>query len=546
LTFLNSYTVFKTKLMNTFYLQVKKSFLLLFFLAFVLLHIKAQDRGGQSFGNPTPIMLRMPGGGLYGGGGPGGVAFENTAVLAPDLAIQSLNISYDAAQPDGSRMKLTINGLPIKYQIFDWELAPVAKFSNSPYVACFTYFGELADKTLENAVLDNGGHILNYHADFFNTLMGWRLSDMDLLIMYDFTTDLPKAPNNEYYLGGGEKIPDVTANNIGLNNYLIYLTNIRNSLGYIFQSYVIGDYKKEISVSIKNDSLKLSGYPYYYCWKFKKDFPGYNIQHVSDSISARYTAILQQKKLENPNFYERGLYIDSLISLSEKYANGYQFYESGTFVDMVALSTREAKRVFLERYYTADLRTMLVQTAAYMDAYSAVYLKEFSDRMSNVPEMIAAANPAVWHATVMTMRTSAFFRYIKKIFPNEWQTFMNQVGQVQPKPVVTTPTVMYDTGNAAIKKALKDYNAVSAPLVKSDHGIFFYPNPVKDILQIENLSGKNRITVSTVTGETYIETSTGEQQCTINTRGITPGVYVLQIMNNNRVIFTQKIIKASE
>jgi hypothetical protein len=532
--------------MNTIHVRIKKICAILLLLAFVLQQVQAQNRGGFTFAAPMAAMLKMPGGRIYTGGGPGGVAFENMAIPAPDLTVQSLSISYDPSQPDGSRMKLTINGQPVKYPIFDWELAPVAKFANSSHVACFTYFGELTDKTLENAILDNNGHILNYHADLFNTLLGWRLSDMDLLIMYDFTTDLPKASYNEYYLGGGEKVPDVTANNTGLNNYLIYLNNIKNSLGYIFRSYVIGDYKKEISISIKNDSLKLSGYPYYYCWRFKQDFPGYDMQHVADSISARYTTILQQKKLENPNFYERGLYIDSLISIGDTYSNGYQFYESGTFVDMVSLSTREAKRVFLEKYNTADLNYMLVETSAYLNAYSAVYLKEFSDRMSNVPDMISAANPAVWHATVMTMRASAFFRYVKKNFPVEWQTFINQVAQVQPKPAVSTPTVMYATGNGAIVKALKDYNAVAAPLVKNDREILFYPNPVKEALTVENLTGNNFITVSTVTGEKYIGISMAESRCTINTRRLTPGLYVLQITNNDRVIFTQKIIKAGE
>jgi hypothetical protein len=535
--------------MKNFPVLMKRLFLLFLFIATIILQSRADNRGNYSFSNPIGELLRIPTGKTYtsrGLGTVGGISFENVAILNPGFTLQNLKIAYDASKPDGNRLNVTINGKAAKYEIFDWELIPVAKYANTPYNACFTYFGSLGDKNLETKILNNKGHILNYHPEFSNTLLGWRLADMDVLILYDFTTDLPKV-NNKYILGGGEVAPNVVLNNTGAYNYYLYLTNIMNDLKDNFRSYVIGDYNQVISINVKNDSLKLGGYPYYYCWKFKYDKTGYVIQHVSDSISLRYSQILQQKKLENPNFNEKGFYIDSLISMSLKYPDSTPFYETGsTFLDVVSLSTREAKNTFLQKYATSDLKNMLVTTESYLDAYTAIYMKEFSDRMSGVPHMISAINPSVWHSTLITMQTSAFFRYVKKNYPDEWQTFMNQIAPIQPSPAVSTPTVMFETGNTAIEQALRDYHIVTAPFAEMKQEIFFYPNPVKDALTIENLSGKNLITISTVTGEIYTETPTAERQCTINTRHMTPGMYMLQITNNSRVIFTQKIIKASE
>jgi hypothetical protein len=94
-----------------------------------------------------------------------------------------------------------------------------------------------------------------------------------------------------------------------------------------------------------------------------------------------------------------------------------------------------------------------------MDSDSIVYLEDYSELISSKPELFEAMNPAVWNATVATMRYAAFFRYVKTNFPQTWLAFYNQVKQIDPDPRITTPTVMYDpyskTLEDAIQKSIK-------------------------------------------------------------------------------------------
>jgi hypothetical protein len=76
--------------------------------------------------------------------------------------------------------------------------------------------------------------------------------------------------------------------------------------------------------------------------------------------------------------------------------------------------------------------------------------------MSAFPDLIRNYNPAVWNTTVNVMRFSAFFRYIKTNFPNQWGDFYDQISEIEISPKVTTPTVIFETGNKAIEQALKN------------------------------------------------------------------------------------------
>jgi len=421
-------------------------------------------------------------------------------------------------------------------------LLPIAKYANSEYTACFTYFGNLEDKNLENTVLDNDGNILNYHPEIANTLLGWRLADMDMLILYDFTTDLPKI-DGSYVLGAGETEPDVDANNEGAFNFYNYLISIENNLGYTFRSYVISDYSRNIEISVVNDSLKLSGTPYYYCWRLRQDAAGFNINEVEDSVTNHYQTLLNDELQKNPGFYERGLYIDSLISLSLKYPYSVPIYSSGTFVDMVALNTASEKENFLEQYTTNSLKEMLVDVSTYMFAYEAILLKNFSDRMSSRPDLISAWNPAVWNATVTTMQVAAFFRYIKQHFPTKWEAFYQQINSINPVPQVITPTVIYDKGNTIIEQALANSPKVFSKNIHVTNEIKLFPNPVKSILHVRNSAGKNHLSVLDVNGKTVLSTQIHSGNTEVPVNNLSPGNYVIRITQHGKLIHSEKIIK---
>lgn len=530
---------------------LERMFVILLVLVQFVLSVNSQPRG-SFYGDhaSTPGLRKNPGGGGGAPSGPsavgvGGIMFYNYAILDSALVMQNLNIEYDKSQLDGSRLSLNINNKQIGFKIYDWQLIPLAKYANSSYSACFTYFGELMDKDLENLILDNDGHILNYHPDLYNTLLGWRLADMDLLFLYEFTTELPKV-NNNYVLGKGEAQPDINANNSGLYDYIDYLTALETELGQSFRSYIITDYTRDIVVSLNNDSLKIGGYPYYYSWRYMFDTPGFSEQNVADSIQNHYSKLLKDKLNENPRFYERGLYIDSLISLSLKYANDYNIYdEKSTFSELVALNDYEAKSNFLERYTTVSLRDMLYSTSTDMITYKVIYLKELSDQMSMYPEMLEAINPEVWNATVMTMRASAFFRYLKANFPTQWQTFINQISDIKPEPEVKTPTVLFKSGNKIIEDAMKAYKLSSEANEITQPTVRIFPNPVVDRLFIQNLQEENKIVIVSSDGKICFSETVNDAQCEIPVSELSPGTYLVQIIQNNRVIVRQSIVKSN-
>lgn len=519
--------------------------------------VTSQNRGNFSFGIPkAPSLMITPGmsgfanagsgsGGGYSGAfvsGVGGISFDKTVVLKNGFQINSLEIQYNSSVLDGNRLELSINGNAVAYKLYDWQLLPIAKYANSKYTACFTYFGNLEDKNLETIVLDNGGNILNYHPDLANTLLGWRLADMDMLILYDFTTDLPKI-DGSYVLGAGETEPDIDANNSGAYNFYNYLVSIENDLGYTFRSYVISDYSREIEVSVVNNSLNLSGDPYYYCWRLRQDAAGFNINKVGDSISSHYQTILNNELQKNPGFYERGLYIDSLISLSLKYPYSIPIYSSGTFVDLVALNTATEKENFLEQYTTNSLKEMLVDVSTYMFAYEAVLLVEFSDRMSSRPDLISAWNPAVWNATATTMRVAAFFRYVKQHYPTRWETFFQQIKNLNPEPEVITPTVIYDKGNSIIEQALANSPKVFSNEIEGVQQIVVYPNPVKNTLTIENIQGSNQLQLMDTNGKIIYMEQTGSDKIQIPMNNFSSGNYIIRILKNDNIVHRQVIVK---
>jgi len=345
--------------------------------------------------------------------------------------------------------EILMNGNPVKIGIYDWILIPVAHFANSDYTSVFTYFGKLKNKQLEETILENDGHILNYHPDLQNTLLGWRLADMDMLIMYDFTTDLPKI-NGRYILGAGETPPDLKANHNGAYYFLELIKQTEQKLGYSFQSYVITDYSREITCSVLKDSLVISGFPYYYCWRSKSNEPGFNLNTLSSDIWKTYENTIKQKKSEGNDFDVRAYFIDSLIEISKRFEEGYDLYKSGTVNDLLKIESLEGRRTFLDRFDTESLRTMAVEVTAGMIANTPMYLKAFSDQISAEPEMIRAFNPAVWNATVATMRVSAFFRYVRENFTEEWTGFMVSITGAEPVPAVITPTVVFEKGNSIL------------------------------------------------------------------------------------------------
>ncbi|MBN2416626.1 hypothetical protein JXO52_12340 [bacterium] len=375
----------------------------------------------------------------------GGVAFERTAQPLHPSALFSLELGYDPALPDGHRLVLKVNGERKQAVIFDWMLVPIARYAESDYLACFTYFGHLRDRHREEAVLSRKGRIVNYHPAFDNTLLGLRLMQTDLMLMYNDCADLPKE-KGEYILGGGETRPEYFRNAIGFNNILLHLHDIENDLGFRFRSYLISDYSREIRFSFPGDTLVITGDPFFYCWRYRYDGLTEAEQHAAqEAVTSAVDAELERMLDAYPDgeYSQRQWYNDRVLAEMKRYEGQYDLYAAGTVVDCLALEGDSARSAFLDRYTTGSLRQLLISLRYNMDMHECVFLDEYSRRLSADPDFLRAMNPAVWDAATATLRYAAFFRFVRERSPEQWRRFSASVRDVPVLPPVRTPTVMW-------------------------------------------------------------------------------------------------------
>ncbi|MBN1927640.1 MAG: hypothetical protein JW798_17530 [Prolixibacteraceae bacterium] len=432
--------------------------LLLVTLLLVWCSLTAQDRGGFSFFvAPAPALMNatpMSKGAASPKflSGVGGVSFDQTALPADDLTVSKLTIAYNRTEEDGNRIVLKINDKNVTIPLYDWELVPIARYSDSPYYSCFTYFGNLADKELEKKVLDNDGHALNYHPGLQNTLLGIRIGYMDLLYMYPFTSDLPMK-NGEYVLGAGEEVPDYDSNIQNRIKFQNLIGKIQFELDQQFRSYVICDYNQSIIFSVSEGELQLSGSPYYYCWRYAFDNPLFDQEERANKIETRYRELIDAKISENAYFSPRALYIDSLISVITRYNEQYADIETGDdLYPVITADNKEEKRSYLENFSNQSLYSTLINLTFMMESQKIEFLKEYSDQLSANQTILKGMNPAVWNATLKTMRYSAFFRYIKIHFPDTWQSFLEEIENVSIYPEYETPTVIFEENNELLQE----------------------------------------------------------------------------------------------
>ena len=138
----------------------------------------------------------------------GGVAFD--AIAKPkDLEIEEFEIFYSPVKEDGSRLRIGINGIVYSPLIYDWQLVPIASFSDSMYSGAFTLFGELGDKEKTNLIVENGGRVLNYAPPFEDTLIGLRLFQLDVLLVDKQLAKGVPTYKGKYVLGAGESQPNI-------------------------------------------------------------------------------------------------------------------------------------------------------------------------------------------------------------------------------------------------------------------------------------------------------------------------------------------------
>lgn len=375
----------------------------------------------------------------------GGVAFEKIALPADTFKIHSLALAYEPQNDDGHRLVLKINDQNVYTSIYDWQLGPISRYADSPYYACFTYFGKLIDKQQEKQILDKGGKIVNYHPAFENTLIGLRLMQTDLMLMYNECVDLPKQ-DGQYILGAGESAPNIRQNQSSSNDVIQLLNKIENDIGYKFQSYLICDYQQDIRFSNQSDTLQISGHPYFYFWRPKyKAMSEREMENLQNNLIANMEVQLKHEENQSPTGVDqRSWYLDELLKELKRYEMNYNIYSGGTLVDALAFNSDNDRRNFLNQYQTSSLVEMLVDLRFNMDIYTPIFIEKMSEGLSSRAEKLRAMNPAIWDVATLTMRYAAFFRYCKTTFPDKWDEYIQQINNISIEPAVKTPTVIWE------------------------------------------------------------------------------------------------------
>lgn len=326
----------------------------------------------------------------------GGVAFAATA--DPNADWEIVDLTYAGSRPDGQRLQLQVRAKgagdvrTVQASIPDWLLAPLARFAASPEFSCFTYFGALSDQAQERKVRASEGHILNYHSAFTNTLLGLRLMQLDLLLLYPDSAHIVEQKGRAL-LGTGEAEPDVAGNGRHLAAVQHYLS-AEGQRGNRFQSYVVCDHGQHITWSVLNGRLVLAGDPVWYCWRYKPGVAG-RFQEVQKEVNVSANEQLRREFERNPT-----------MSQGEQHLR------------FSALFDAEASR-------------RMVQA-----------MPEFTEALSARIRAEQGINPLVYNAAAQTMRIAAFFRRVKSEQPAAWQKFAGTMAHLQTAPACETPTVL--------------------------------------------------------------------------------------------------------
>lgn len=378
-------------------------------------------------------------------GSVGGVSFDQSARPHDNLIVNTLRIGYLPSSADGDRLNLTINDRPIKTKLADWLLIPLAHYADSGDYSCFTLFGKLNDADLQRKIEERKGRVMNYHPAFVNTLLGLRLFYLDILILYEHARFLPTYDDGSLLLGLGETDSDENTKSRALNAISLFLQSVQSELGYIHRSWILCDYTRDICFTAAGDSLTITGEPFYFFWRYKSDRSDYD----QGAAERRIAAELEAESAAADDV--RAWTFQKLLQVLRQYDADYPPAFYGTVDELLKLPSEEARLAMLEHYnHTGMVENLILPMLVYMDGQQVEYLKEYSERVSARTDLLERINPAVWKAATATLQYAALFRYCKANFPEEWQAFVAQIDDVQIKPVVETPTVMYRSDDAEL------------------------------------------------------------------------------------------------
>lgn len=313
------------------------------------------------------------------------------------------SITYDPGRPDGKRVAIESESGTYSVPLYDWELKPISNFSESPYTAVVSIFGD-GPETQEFRYIE-------FHKAFKDTHLGMRLLQADILLMDPFVfSEAPTFGGRKLYLPGeARELPMM--DRFGANVAAFSMLS-----DFYFQAWVITDIGLQPRISLSDGVASADVGPYHYFWRADLEFRRRDLE--------RY------EELRN-----RGL------SLSEEYDKLFAIYRDARPGSTEEISSAKAITELEEAILPIfeELEALDKSLESYEPTVEEVteLTGLFRDRAPG-SELILEIAPFVFDAYRKVAAYSALFRAVKRDNPKSWFEFLDRVNNsVQLEPVLT-------------------------------------------------------------------------------------------------------------
>lgn len=188
--------------------------------------------------------------------------------VAQGQGVQVAGMRYDPVAPDGQRLVVDLvdthgQALSVRAELYDWQLLPLIAYAAHDQASLVTTHGQMADPIETSLLRENAYEIIGLHPALQDTLLGLRLFQASVMILYPAATDLPHR-GQEPFTGPGEPAHDGRA----AKNALLDLHEHFARAGEpTFQGFVITDHGQALTYGVQEGRLVLQGEPAWHCWR---------------------------------------------------------------------------------------------------------------------------------------------------------------------------------------------------------------------------------------------------------------------------------------
>lgn len=372
----------------------------------------------------------------------GGVSFQTIAQPADNLKGQIVSVDYL-----NNQFVVKVGSQTFYPELPNWQLIPIANFANTSDKAVFTIYGEN---------IGDGGAQCRYHPAFLDNLLGLRLFQADILLpspnikylmksislsktelkddMQSQITKMRQEGYSEndiynsfaliYRLSKGENLPR--------NNYIDVMVDFMHELQNASEQ--IFDISNDENSS--NDMWKLpeENGKYIVASSESTDVPRNinKLKEIEDNLSIR-SADIQSVMIKKVHEKYQNL---SIVEQQAKLQEYFEQLFSAMFFQRQYILTdygKEVKFSINQNKFQLSGKPYYLFSVIDYDNKTVTNLYKESEMYNESWDLLKQYNPAVITAVENTMQWSAFFRYIKKTNPNNWNEFMKKM-----------PTIPYD------------------------------------------------------------------------------------------------------